>query len=497
MVMRHIEFDMNELVKCAAESIGLAPTQCARIDKFPDGMFNKTFLFTMQDGTQVVGKVPNPNAGRAHYTTASEVATMDFVRNTLHTPVPKILTWSSKAGESPVRAEYIIMEKVAGVQLHEVWPKMDIKERFELVKTISGLYYSVDIDGSDRCGLVKGDGSVDQDHQFTVGPSTGRKFLDDGRIALDFDRGPWNTAEQYKSAVGLREIACVRNISHLTRSPISLYGPGTYTRSRTKKIVALQNYLRLVKYLLPTNESLKSAFLWHPDLHAENIFVHPERPSEVVGIIDWQSSEVLPICDHARQPYFLDYDGPPSTALDPPAFPDNFDQLDPAEQARAQDLYLKMSLSTLYRRFTFSINKPLFKAMEFRQTVSFEIMLFAQNLLVDGEALYQSRCLDLEKEWASLPGVQASGNPPFPLQFTAAEADSIEEDASNAVRGMELMQSLRQSLGELWPEKGVVRPEQYDDAKRGLKLAKAELIERLACSEAERVEWEKSWPFDE
>lgn len=42
-------------------------------------MFNKIFLFTMQDGTQVVGKVPNPKTGRPHYTTASEVATMDFI----------------------------------------------------------------------------------------------------------------------------------------------------------------------------------------------------------------------------------------------------------------------------------------------------------------------------------------------------------------------------------------------------------------------------------
>jgi hypothetical protein len=50
-----------------------------RVEKFPDGMSNKAFLFTIQDGAQVVGKVPNPNAGRAHYTTASEVATMDFV----------------------------------------------------------------------------------------------------------------------------------------------------------------------------------------------------------------------------------------------------------------------------------------------------------------------------------------------------------------------------------------------------------------------------------
>jgi hypothetical protein len=79
MAIRRAEFNMNELAKRAAESIGRTYTQCAQVEKFPDGMFNKAFLFTMQDGAQVVGKVPNPNAGRAHYTTASEVATMDFV----------------------------------------------------------------------------------------------------------------------------------------------------------------------------------------------------------------------------------------------------------------------------------------------------------------------------------------------------------------------------------------------------------------------------------
>lgn len=34
----------------------------------------------MNDGNEVIAKVPNPNAGRPHFTTASEVATMDFVR---------------------------------------------------------------------------------------------------------------------------------------------------------------------------------------------------------------------------------------------------------------------------------------------------------------------------------------------------------------------------------------------------------------------------------
>ena len=81
LAIRRVEFDMNALTKIAAESVGSSLAQCVHVKKSPDGMFNKSFLFTMQDGSQVVGKVPDPNAGRAHYTTASEVATMDFVES--------------------------------------------------------------------------------------------------------------------------------------------------------------------------------------------------------------------------------------------------------------------------------------------------------------------------------------------------------------------------------------------------------------------------------
>ncbi|PYI11902.1 hypothetical protein BO78DRAFT_302318 [Aspergillus sclerotiicarbonarius CBS 121057] len=501
MKVRRVKLNMNELAKSAAESLGFTYSQCARIEKLPDGMFNKAFLFTMQDGTRVVGKVPNPNAGRPHYTTASEVATMDFVRNELSTPVPRVLAWSSKANENPVGAEYIIMEKVEGVQLDKVWPKMDIKKRFELVKTISGyqkawmstsftqygsLYYSSDLPNSEGCVLVKEDESDFEEHRFAVGPTTGREFFDDG-----------NNVYQYKSAVGLRELACVQNMARLPRSLLGLYGPGTYTPSRPKKIAALQDYLRLLPYFLPTDESISSAYLWHPDLHTENIFVHPERPSEVLGIIDWQSSEILPLFDHARQPYLLDYDGPPATGLDPPEFSKNFDQLDPDEQRKAQSLYLNMSLATLYRKLTSAKNKRLFKAMEFGQTSSFDMMLFAHNLLIDGEALYRARILDIEQEWSSLPGVQASGNQPFPLELSAEDVNCIGEDADGAIEGLELMQSVKESLGELWPEKGIVQPDRYDEAKRLLKKVKTELIAQLAHSEAEKKAWEESWPFDD
>jgi hypothetical protein len=74
---RHIRFNMNELVRIATESVGAK--DCVAVEKCPDGMYNKSFVLTMDEGQEVIVKVPNPNAGIPYFTTASEVATMDFV----------------------------------------------------------------------------------------------------------------------------------------------------------------------------------------------------------------------------------------------------------------------------------------------------------------------------------------------------------------------------------------------------------------------------------
>ncbi len=78
MSERYVRFNLQELARVAANAVG--SKCCIEINKYPDGLYNKALLLTMDDGTQVVAKVPNPNAGRPHYTTASEVATMEFVR---------------------------------------------------------------------------------------------------------------------------------------------------------------------------------------------------------------------------------------------------------------------------------------------------------------------------------------------------------------------------------------------------------------------------------
>lgn len=94
---REVRFDLSQLARVAADSVGAA--QCVSIKKYPDGMFNKAFLLSMEDGREVVAKVPNPNAGIPHFTTASEVATMDFVSPFPTPSIPSLANVTHLGGE--------------------------------------------------------------------------------------------------------------------------------------------------------------------------------------------------------------------------------------------------------------------------------------------------------------------------------------------------------------------------------------------------------------
>ena len=307
---------------------------------------------------------------------------------------------------------------------------------------------------------------------------------------------PGSTLEDYESAIGHRETTCVRSLPRLPRSPVTLCGPGTYQPTREKKLKALQCYLAIFKYLLPTDESIQSSCLWHDDLHVENIFVNPDKPTEVVGIIDWQSTELAPLFEHARQPYFLDYKGPSTTGLERPRLPENLAQLDPAAQTEAKALYLNQSLSALYKTLIHRQNPRLYSAMAFQETSSFDLLLLARNLLVDGEATYLTQMVELEKTWAELPGVCTRGAAPFPFQFSIEERTEIETDVGGALRGIEAMRNVQESLGELFPERGIVRNDQYEETRDALRQIREQVIETYASDESDREIWREGWPFD-
>jgi Phosphotransferase enzyme family len=183
--LRYQRFNIDALKSVAASSARASGVTDIR--KLAEGRCNKVFHIQLTEGAQVIARIPTPLSGRPHLVTANEVATMEFLRNRLGlTQVPRVLSWSSRSEDTPVGAEYIIMDVADGVELHSVWHQLSMKQRLRLVRQwtlfesrvieafsgISGygsLYYRKDVPAEDARD-VSVDGQTDQ--EFVLGPST-------------------------------------------------------------------------------------------------------------------------------------------------------------------------------------------------------------------------------------------------------------------------------------------------------------------------------------
>lgn len=291
--------------------------------------------------------------------------------------------------------------------------------------------------------------------------------------------------EDYHIAIGKRELACVQHISQLPPSPVSLRGPGLYQPTREKKVKALETYLKLLKHLLPTDSSLRSAHLWHGDLHGGNIFVDPTNPTQVVGLIDWQCIELSPLYFRARQPHFIDHEGPTTHGLERPPLPPNYDQLAAREKRDAKALYLDQSLCALYRIFVNKTCPKIYACFEFQESSVFMLLLLARNILIDGEAAYMVQACELKDDdemWETLTG---GGEAPgttiaFPLSFSSTELQTIVADMELAEVGMAAMRHMREILGEeLFPRSGYVSFDRYQEAVDAIRQTRELVLAEL------------------
>ncbi|TVY92124.1 Altered inheritance of mitochondria protein, mitochondrial [Lachnellula willkommii] len=297
------------------------------LDHCIEGQYNKAFLMTMDNGVQVLAKIPNPNAGSAFYTTASEVATRNFVREVLSFPVPRILTYSLDP-LNPVGVEYIIEEKAAGEPLGNLWHNWPRESQLSLVTELVDLeaklasvsfrnhgciYYKADLEtkgvhaqsleatyNSLGNPLRELDSSIMA--KFALGPLTQAVLWEGERATMALDRGPWQSAVDYMMALGMNEIrwteTCAAPQMNYYRSADTPELPDEY-------LSLLKRYLTLVPYLPPIfPKDLHSKTLFHRDLHLDNIFVDPDT-KKITNIIDWQGTAISEIFLQHRVPAML------------------------------------------------------------------------------------------------------------------------------------------------------------------------------------------------
>ncbi|KAJ5138425.1 uncharacterized protein N7515_003273 [Penicillium bovifimosum] len=200
---RYKAFNVAELQSLAAKVV--RSDSCISITKLAEGGYNKVFRLTMNDGKRVLARIPNPNAGPAFYTTASEVATMELARDFLQIPVPRIFDWSATS-DNAVGSEYIIMEEASGTQIGVIWDQLSAEKKLSIMREIvtieskmlavsfGSIYFANDAVESTVPALLTDGASSELKERvyekFSIGPTVDRSFWNKQRSSMQISRGP-------------------------------------------------------------------------------------------------------------------------------------------------------------------------------------------------------------------------------------------------------------------------------------------------------------------
>ncbi|KAI4098433.1 MAG: hypothetical protein LQ339_006404 [Xanthoria mediterranea] len=328
---RYIRFDFAALCKRATE---LCPgaTFIVTCEK-KEGGYNRVFIFTMNNKSRVVARLPTRIAGPPKLITNSEVATIKYLKSSTRIPIPKILDWSDSSTNA-IGSEYIIMEHAKGVQLHQIWPAMSLEQQIACTGAVIGnvkqmaaldfhaygsLYLEdVDIDPSMKHSITSG---------YVIGPHCGNTYWDCEAHEPRYygsakpNRGPWFDLATYCSALIDVGVTRLPPIDAAVNEKPSYHG-------------AVAEHKRLLSFgrdvasrLIEDSQVQKAAapILLHQDLHKRNIYVSDEDPTIVTDIIDWQSSSINPSFMHANDV--------PDFAAHVPTIDDD----SPSEKSRAGD----------------------------------------------------------------------------------------------------------------------------------------------------------------
>ncbi|KAL3456015.1 phosphotransferase family protein [Aspergillus heterothallicus] len=374
---RFVEFNLDVLCRVAANQVSDS-AKCVRVAKF-ERNYNIAFLLIMDDGREVIAKLPCPNAGPKVLMTESEVATMKFLGSRTSIRVPGVYTWSSDAA-NPVGAEYIIMEKIAGISLAEAWESMQTADRYEVIeqivqmeKELAGLefpaYGGLYLRGALSSSVPQYALSQELDPQgvFCIGPSCRRHWWD-GDLDDDLQRiatghmGPWTTLPEYASSSVERELIQIKHSEHSIQRDLSDFDASQSINDYKALLDSLKSALPALSAHDPVL-AVAHPTLWHTDLHLNNIFVSPEHRTTITVILDLQSTHIAPRFIQARFPDFL---APPTgykAGLFAPNLRPDFDTLPPDEQAEVRDHHSRELLSKYYETSLHRHNPPVLDAI--------------------------------------------------------------------------------------------------------------------------------------
>lgn len=239
----------------------------------------------------------------------------------------------------------------------------------------------------------------------------------------------------------------------------------------------LFNYLKIAEHLAPQDTNMNRPIICHPDLQPNNIFVSDSM--DIVGVIDWQHTSVLPLFLHAGIPNQLqNYGDDESEELIAPRFPNNFAELDPQAQDQAKEVYRRRQLHFFYIGYTARLNEEHWNAMRLDHIVLRQKLFQHAGAPWEGDNVtLKADLIQAMKVWPELTVDNEGKVPGCPLTYSANEIehclhlDSEQRDANNK------LETSRQWIGI--NVDGWVPSDHYEKAKEPNQKFKSEVLGAL------------------
>ena len=264
--------------------------------------------------------------------------------------------------------------------------------------------------------------------------------------------------EDYVLSRAHHELACLQTFTHFPRQQGLFYGPGQYQPTAQRKRETLWNYLKVAQYLSPKDKEISEPALWHPDLHGDNIFVNPDRPTEILSIVDWQAVNLSPLFLQARHPAMIEFEGPIPEGLQSISLPENFDELSAEEQLEAKKLRAAQSLYKLYTIQMMQDYPEIAAALRFRDSLPGQITGLSGSLFSGGEPIVQGMLIRLQEKWA----IYIGSSVPCPLSFIEEDKQKQKEDEKKWASGVVLMEEFLDQVGAYRGWDGCVNHSSYE-----------------------------------
>lgn len=352
----------SHLQECVSAPLNGTPLE---VSFFAEGAYNKLYKISGSGlRSDYLLRVTLPV--EPFFKTESEVATIAFLRAKTSIPIPRIIAWnSSPAGD--LGFEWILMEKMNGVPLTEIWRKIPWDRKLVLVEevaelmlqlnehefnSIGGLYFKTALDGKvkDRKRLptaqkethrsgaaqTKSDdkgasqesrairqssesSNVSEAQDFVVDQAFDFLFFKSSRYELPGDRGPYMNSLQWLTALVHVQLEWIRT------GPVegdNDYGSDFKEEASTMESLC-HSYFDTLPSVFPEDEANWSNVIYHHDLNSSNILVDPET-FVVTGIVDWEMINVVPAWRAAEHPRFIQ-ESDPFEDEDEPPIPESYD----------------------------------------------------------------------------------------------------------------------------------------------------------------------------